>query len=66
MRDKVRSLADASGLSDVWRLRQRIRDLEEGLGEHRALQSGLQVQIDELERLVRVWSASQTGPVTPE
>ena len=52
MRERLRSIAEATGLLDVFDLRRRIASLEDGLAEHQELQRKLETDVDELERLV--------------
>jgi hypothetical protein len=50
VRDRLRSIAEATGLLDVRDLRRRVASLEEALPEHRELQRRLEEVVGELER----------------
>ncbi|HSV38276.1 MAG TPA: hypothetical protein VLI04_05900 [Nocardioidaceae bacterium] len=50
MKDRLRNLAEATGLRDVWDLRRRVASMEDGLEEHYALQERLAEQVTELEQ----------------
>jgi hypothetical protein len=50
VKERLRNLAEATGLRDVWDLRRRVTSLEEAMAEHQGLQAQLADQVTELER----------------
>jgi len=53
VKERLRSVAESTGLLDVRNLRKRVSSMEDGLEEHAELQRLLAQQVDELEDVVR-------------
>ena len=53
MTERLRSVAESTGLLDVRNLRKRVGSLEDALAEHAELQGLLEQQVEQLEDLVR-------------
>ncbi|HET7736821.1 MAG TPA: hypothetical protein VFK52_12645 [Nocardioidaceae bacterium] len=53
MKERLRSVAEATGLLDVRNLRRRVALMEDGLAEHVELQQLLQGEVEKLEDIVR-------------
>lgn len=53
MKERLRSVAEATGLLDVRNLRKRVASMEDGLAEHAELQRLLAREVEKLEQTVR-------------
>lgn len=52
MKERLRTLAEATGVRDVFDLRRRIASIEDALDEHAELQRKLEADVDGLERSI--------------
>ena len=53
MKERLRNVAEATGLLDVRNLRKRVASREDGLAEHAELQRLLEREVEKLEQTVR-------------
>jgi hypothetical protein len=53
VKERLRSVAESTGLLDVRNLRKRVGSMEDGLAEHAELQQLLERQVERLEQTVR-------------